>query len=111
MALTRAQALATLVGELTPIAQAFAAGDYNGGWAVLEPLGCNVLGGRHDGEWAPFSNLVFDVDAALEPFNHNCMTPDGEVDWPKFSRHVVRFTDKLRDKAAKAVSAKSKPAK
>jgi hypothetical protein len=111
MALTRAQALATLAGEVTPIAEAFAAGDYNGGWALLEPLVCNVLTGRHEGEWAPFSNLVFDVDAALEPFNHGCMT-DGEVDWPKFARHVVRFTERLRDKAAKAaIAAKSKSAK
>lgn len=123
MALTRAQALATLADELAPIAEAFAAGDYTRGWAVLEPLVCNVLGGRHDGEWAPFSNLVFDVDAKLEPFNVGCMN-DGEIDWPKFARHVVRYAEKLRGKAAKAAetakssksksksrSASSKPAK
>jgi hypothetical protein len=61
---------------------------------------------------APFSNLVFDVDAALEPANHGCMTIDGEIDWPKFTRYVVRFSERLRAKAAKAaVSAKSKSAK
>jgi len=112
MALTRAQALATLVGEVTPIADAFAAGDYDGGWALLEPLVCNVLGGRHDGEWAPFENLVFDVDRNLEPANHGCTTIAGEIDWPKFAHRVVRFTERLRAKAEKAaVSATSKPAR
>jgi hypothetical protein len=111
MALTRAQALATLVSELAPIADALAAGDDTRGWELIEPL-LHKLAERHDGEWKPFEHLVFRVDGNLEPFNYGCMTAAGEVDSPKFARHVVRFTEKLRDQAAKAASsAKSKSTK
>jgi hypothetical protein len=111
MAVTRAEVYATIARELAPIADAYAAGDHARGDELSDPWVAEVLCERMDGEWAAFENVIFDVQAKLDPFNVDCMK-DGEVDWPKFTRHIVRYAAKWQERATKAaISAKSKSAK
>lgn len=91
---TRARALATLAEEITAFAEHFQRKDPK---VVddLEHYVAETLPERMGGEWAAFESLVMDVEGSLDPSNAGC---EGYDD--KFTKHIVKYTARLRDKAA-----------
>lgn len=91
---TRLQVLKTLADEITAFAQRFERKDPKAG-DDLETYIAETLMDRLGGDWASFENLIFDVQGTLDPTNAGC---DGYDD--KFTKHIVKYAGKMRDKAA-----------
>jgi hypothetical protein len=105
--LTKADVLAVIARELAPAAKAFAAGDYDRGDALIEPYVTDTLCERQSGKWAAFENLIFDVQAKLDPFEVGA-----NDDRAKFARHVVKYVAKPAKQAnAKQGTKPTKPTK
>ena len=91
---TRRQVLEVLAEEVTAYAQRMARKDPNVA-RELEHYTSETLMDRVVGEWAAFENLVFDVQSALDPSKAGFAISD-----EMFTKHVVKYASKLRDKAA-----------
>ena len=91
--MTRDEVNRTIARELAPIAAKFAAGDFDAGDELIYAW-IEVLTERQQGAWAAYENLLFDVQAKLDPFNVGC-----NDDRPKFAKHVVRLAAKWQQLA------------
>jgi hypothetical protein len=91
---TRHQVLQTLAEEVTAYAQRMVRKDPNVG-RELAHYTAETLLDRVVGEWSAFENLVFDVQSALDPSKAGFA-----IDDETFTKHVVKYAAKLRDKAA-----------
>jgi len=91
---TRHQVLQTLADEVTAYAQRMARKDPNV-VSELEHYTSETLMDRVVGEWAAFENLVFDVQSVLDRSKAGF-----DMDDETFTKHVVKYAGKLRDKAA-----------
>lgn len=91
---TRIQALTTLAAEITAFAERFQRKDPKAS-EDLEHYIAETLGERVAGDWSGFENLIGDVQGTLDPSNAGCDDYDD-----KFTKHIVKYASKLRDKAA-----------
>jgi hypothetical protein len=101
---TRRQVLEKMAAEVTAYAERFVRKDPNVADEVEHYI-AETLMDRVAGEWAAFENLVGDVQSALDPSNAQCDDYD-----EKFTKHIVKYASKLRDKAAGKTTF-AKPAK
>ena len=100
---TRIQALEILAREITAFAERFQRKDPKAS-EDLEHYIAETLGDRVGGDWASFENLIGDMQGTLDPSNVGCDDYDD-----KFTKHIVKYAAKLRDKAAgKTVFARKK---
>lgn len=98
---TRHQVLEILAEEVTAYAQRMTRKDPNVA-REMEQYTNETLMDRVAGEWAAFENLVFDVQSALDRSKAGFA-----IDDDTFTKQVVKYASKLRDKAAgKTVFAK-----
>ena len=83
-----------MADEVTAYAQRMVRKDPNV-VAELEGYIAETLMERVEGEWAAFENLVFDVQNVLDRSKAGF-----DMDDETFTKHVVKYASKLRDKAA-----------
>jgi hypothetical protein len=86
--------LQTLADEVTAYAQRMVRKDPNV-VRELEHYTAETLMDRVASEWAAFENLVFDVQSVLDRSKAGFAMDD-----ETFTKHVVKYASKLRDKAA-----------
>ncbi len=91
---TRHQVLQTLADEVTAYAQRMTRKDPDV-VRELEHYAAETLMDRVAGEWAAFENLVFDVQSVLDRSKAGFA-----IDDETFTKHVMKYAAKLRDKAA-----------
>ena len=91
---TRIQVFQILAEEVGTFARRFQNKDPKAS-ADLEIYLAQTLGDRALGEWASFEQLVADVQDTLALANVGCTNYDDN-----FTKHIVKYTGKLRDKAA-----------
>jgi hypothetical protein len=86
--------LQTLAEEITAYAQRMVRKDPKVA-GELEQYTTETLIDRVIGDWAAHENLVSDVQGALDPSKAGCAGYDEQ-----FTKHIVKYAEKLRDKAA-----------
>lgn len=91
---TRIQVYKTLAEEITAFAERFTRKDPKVA-EDLERYVAETLMDRLGGEWSAFEYLLVDVQGTLDPGNVGCEDYD-----EKFTKHLVKYASKLRDKAA-----------
>jgi hypothetical protein len=91
---TRRQVFEVLAGEITAYAQRMTRKDPNV-VRELEQYTSETLMDRVVGEWAAFENIVFDVQSVLDRSKAGFA-----IDDETFTKQVVKYASKLRDKAA-----------